>query len=89
MDHITTGSWAWAIGFGVFSLVMLFLAAEGLIRSKLNAPSIVVAGFLIALASVSLSFFLACLADFQMGCTDTLHDLHRAVKTVGWYLHYY
>jgi len=88
MEQISTANWAWAIGFGVFSIVMLFVAAEGLIKNKLNAPSVVVAGFLIALASITLSFFLACLGDFQMGCTDTLDDLHRAYRMVGWYLHY-
>jgi hypothetical protein len=88
MEQIPTTSWAWAIGFGIFSIVLLFCASEGLVRSKLNAPSIIVAGFLIALASISLSFFLACLGDFQIGCTDTLDDINRAYRQVTWYLHF-
>ena len=88
MQDITTVQWIWAIGFAVFSLVMLFAATEGLIKGRLNAPSIVLAAFMIALASITLSFFLACLGDFQMGCTDTLDDLGRACRMVGWYMHF-
>ncbi len=86
MSTITTVQWIWAIGFGVLSVVLLFLASESLIKGKLNAPSIVVAGFMIALASITLSFFLACLGDFQMGCTDTLDQIGRAFREFTWYM---
>ena len=88
MHEITTVHWAWAIGFGVISLVTLFGAAESLVKGKFNAPSVVLAGFLIVFASFTLSFLLACLGDFQMGSTDTLDDLHKVYKHVGYYLQF-
>lgn len=89
MNIITTADWIWAIGFGIISIAALFGASESLIRGKLNAPSVVVAAFMIAFASITLSFFLACLGDFQMGSTDTLDNIHRAFREATWYLHYY
>ena len=87
--EITFVHWLWVGGFGLFTLLMLFGAAETLIRGKLNAPSIIFAGFMIALASITLSFFIACLGDMQIGSTETLDGLHRAYKQVWWYMRYW
>ena len=87
--EITWVHWVWVSGFGLFTLLLLFGAAEFLIKGKLNAPSIILAGFMIALASVSLSFFIACLGDLQMGRTDTLDQLHRVYKQAWWFTRYW
>jgi hypothetical protein len=80
MHEVTVTHWCWIVGLGAFSLLMLFLAAEGMIKGKLSAPSIVMAGFLITLAAVTMSFFLSCVGDVQEGQLDTFHAMERGWK---------
>ena len=88
MQVITTTHWCLVVGMGCFTFLMLFLAAEGLIKGKLSAPSVVLAGFLIAIAAISMSFFLACVGDIQQGRLDTFEDIERGWKHVTWFVRY-
>ena len=83
MHEITTVHWLWVIGMGLVTLIILFLAAESLIKGKLQIPSFVLAGFLIILAAFTMSMFISCISDFQNDRLDTLRAMHREWKHVS------
>jgi hypothetical protein len=82
MHEVTITHWCWIVGLGAFTLLTLFLAAEGMIKGKLSAPSVVMAGFLIALAAVTMSFFLSCVGDVQDGRLDTFETMAHGWKNM-------
>ena len=77
MHEITTVHWLWVIGMGILTLILLFLAAESIIKGKMQIPAFVLAGFLIVLASFTMSLFLSCVHDFQNEKLDTFRAIHR------------
>jgi len=83
MHTITTVHWLWVIGMGLVTLIILFLAAESLIKGKLQAPSFILAGFLIILAAFTMSMFLSCIGDFQNDRLDTFRTMHREWKHIS------
>ena len=86
MHEITTIHWLWVVGMGLVTLIILFLAAESIIRGKLQAPSFILAGFLIILAAFTMSLFISCISDFQNDRLDTFRAMHREWKQVSGYL---
>lgn len=82
MHEITTVHWLWVVGMGLVTLIVLFLAAESLIKGKLQAPSVILAGFFILLAAFTMSMFLACIGDFQNDRLDTFKMMHREWKHI-------
>ena len=77
MHEITLVHWLWVIGMGFLTLILLFLAAESIIKGKMQIPAFVLAGFLIVLASFTMSLFLSCVHDFQNEKLDTFRAIHR------------
>jgi len=73
----------WLIGIGLLTLILLFLAAESLIKGKLQVPAVVLAGFLIVLAAFTMSLFLSCVSDFQNERLDTFRTLHREWRHIA------